>query len=794
MQLDPKHESFDLFSDQIIQDIWREKYAQPNERIPADTFLRVADFVYMHDTVEHRLKAYEAMCKGLWMPGGRILAGAGTSTDVTLMNCYVCRDIEDSIQGINAAMGDAMTTLSKYGGIGMNFGTIRPSGAAINRVGLKAPGPIVFMELWNAMSNTIMQAGHRRGAMMGVMPDTHPDLIHFINAKHEKGRLTNFNISVLISDAFMRAVAADVDWDLHFHVPPAQSASSDIKCRTFPSNGKIQYVYSTHKARDLWDMILKSTYEYSEPGVIFIDRINALNNLQYCEEISCTNPCGEQPLPPNGTCNLGAVNLARIVKNPYTLDAKLDIEMLQEVVRIGVRFLDNVINVTHYPLQEQKEEEFNKRRLGLGVSGLADMLGQMRISYNSPGAVALTAMVMQTIAEAAYSASAELASARGTFPLYDKKQCISFPQRLSYEVRVKIAEHGLRNGVILTVAPTGTTSILFGNISSGIEPVFQHHTKRKVWISNTDTKEYTSWGFGARFYNHCHKMTLMSLPDYLVTVDNVELKYHLKMQAACQEWVDASISKTINCPPDIPYSDFKSVYWQAYESGCKGCTTYRPSDVRGSVLEKVEEPKIVGESGVEITYPDPPIGIDIPPTTSSKGIKRPEVLMGCTYRINWPSLESGVYLTINECEGQPWEIFISSKDLKNVEWTTALCIMTSRNLRAGEDPQKIAEELKEIKGAHDGQWVNGKYYASIVMYIGELLAKHFQYLGTEDRHFSGRTEIASGDGYPRQDIVAEAKDIIRQEIGFMVCPRCSARMVKLEGCEKCTSCSYSKCG
>lgn len=783
MLLDSKHESFDLFSDQIIQDIWREKYAQPNERYPADTFLRVADFIYSKDSLDtkpYHSNAYAAMCKGLWMPGGRILAGAGTSTDVTLMNCYVCRDIEDSIQGINAAMGDAMTTLSKYGGIGMNFGTIRPSGASINRVGLKAPGPVVFMELWNSMSNTIMQAGHRRGAMMAVMPDWHPDLVNFINAKHEKGKLTNFNISVLISDAFMRAVENDAYWDLYFSVPPAQVPLSDIKCVKIQE--RTYYVYTTHKARDLWDMILKSTHKYSEPGVIFIDRVNALNNLQYCETISCTNPCGEQPLPPNGTCNLGAVNLARMVREPYTAVARFDYNILRQVVKVGVRFLDNVIDVTHYPLQEQKEEEFNKRRLGLGVSGLADMLAQLMIPYNSNRAVTLTAEVMKEIACTAYDTSAQLAQERGTFPLYRRDLLDKgFTKIFSPSLRDQISRSGLRNGVLLTVAPTGTTSILFGNISSGIEPVFQHRTKRKVWTSNTETKEYISYGFGARFFAHCMGLAdIDNLPDYMVTVDKVELPWHLKIQAASQKWVDASISKTINCPADITYDDFKQVYSEAYMSGCKGCTTYTPSDVRGAVLEKVEDEPKVAEPLQGVTF-----SVDVPKV---KTIKRPEVLMGCTYRINWPSLESGVYLTINECEGQPWEIFISSKDLKNVEWTTALCIMTSRNLRAGEDPQKIAEELKEIKGAHDGQWVDGKFYASIVMYIGELLAKHFQYLGTEDRYSSGRSEIASAN------LLAEAKDIIQNLHAIGVCPRCSARLVKIEGCEKCTSCSYSKCG
>ncbi len=785
MQLDPYHEEFNIFDDEIVQDVWADKYRFKDEETIQDTFLRVAETI-MPSASNELNPAYAAMCKGLWMPGGRILSGAGTNEDTTLMNCYVCQDIPDSIQGIQESLGQAMITLSRYGGIGMNFGTIRPSGAKINREGLKAPGPLDFMDLFHHMANTIMQAGHRRGAMMGVLPDHHPDLLKFVRAKQEKGRLTNFNVSVLISDEFMRALADDNRWRLWHEVSPAGGPQEIIRM----GDGAIKYVYATYRARDLWQLIMEATYEFSEPGVIFIDRINTLNNLSYCETINATNPCGEQPLPPNGTCNLGAINLARLIKSPFTDHANINWLLLDNLTRLGIRFLDSVIDVTKYPLPEQEKEEKAKRRLGLGISGLADAFAQMKIPYGHPKTVALTSEIMKNITRAAYEESIELAKEKGSFLLLhtDFSTTGFANQRLGNKLKAAISEHGIRNGVLLTIAPTGTTSILFGNISSGLEPVFAHQTKRKVIRANGKTEEYISEGFGARFYRYLAKRNDWStaLPEYMNEAKDVSPVQHIAIQAAAQEYVDASVSKTINVPEDFPFEQFQHIYEDAYDKGCKGCTTYRPSEVRGSILEPAERttPEIstlvnvdfaeaekrvlaMGKQGPEIFTGDD-IGML---ERFNKQTSRPERISGWTYKIVWPSLECSVFVTINDNAEEPWEIFIQSKDIRNVEWTTALSVMISRNWQLGDDPIMVADQLKQIRGSHDGQWVDGKYYGSLVAYIGELLQKHFT--GEEPKATSG--------------IELTTRDVPNP------CPKCGAPTKMEEGCKKCTSCTWSQC-
>ena len=412
--LDPSHSNLDLFAQEITQDIWKDKYRYDNESHPNESLRRVARAIYGDDDWD---AAYEAMAAGLWVPAGRIHAGAGTKKVVTLMNCYVCRTIDDSMVGIADALKDAMLTMQQGGGIGMDFSTLRPKRATLRRTGAPASGPLTFMDMWDAMCQTIMSAGSRRGAMMGTMIDSHPDLLEFIDAKKTAGRLTNFNLSILVSDAFMDAIRHDAEWSLYFHEPlldgnPLGTFEDD--------SGKTQYVYSIHPARELWDKITETTYAYSEPGIIFIDRINELNNLSGIEDIRCTNPCGEQPLPPWACCNLGANNLARMVMHPFSPQAFFNFELLQQITKIGVEFLDKVIDVTNYPLLEQKEEELSKRRIGLGITGLASAFTQMGLRYGSEESVVLARKIMRTIANEAYLTSTHLARDKGVFPLYSK--------------------------------------------------------------------------------------------------------------------------------------------------------------------------------------------------------------------------------------------------------------------------------------------------------------------------------------------------------------------------------------
>jgi len=518
-----------------------------------------------------------------------------------------------------------------------------------------------------------------------------------------------------------------------------------------------------------------------------------------------------------------------MVIDPFTPNARFNYVLLQDVVKVAVRFLDNVIDVTTYPLEEQRLEEIHKRRLGLGISGLADTLAQLCIPYGHNWAKEFTDKVMREIATTAYITSAHLAQERGPFPLYDKKlREKGFAFRLCHhepEVARLIDAYGLRNGVLLTIAPTGTTSILFGNISGGIEPVFAHNTKRTVWRADKTQHDYVSWGFGARFYMHCQgilfDITIPALPEYMNTAEQVTPKQHVQMQAAAQRWVDASVSKTINCPANMSFEDFQTCYMEAYRLDCKGCTTYRPSEVRGAVLKKVEDGMPVTPDGADIvvllqeaiyTYKDGiltqmPHIMDCPeitdeymaanplpsepltPETFTKQKKRPRVIVGCTYKIIWPSLEAGVFLTVNEHNGRPWEIFIQSKDLRAVEWITGVAVFGSMLLQTGVDPMLVASQLKQIQGAHDQAWVDGKHWPSLPAYIGHTLEEHFKQYKTGTSAQDDATLSAGAQVRPLGEPITPEGGIFVN----VACPKCSASMIYREGCTVCVSCGYSTC-
>jgi len=715
----------------------------------------------------------EAMQKGLWVPAGRIQAGAGTPNVVTLLNCFADRTIEDSMSGIADALKDAMLTMQQGGGIGMNFGTLRPSGAYLARTGAVASGPLPFMDMWNSMCGTIMSAGSRRGAMMAVMDCEHPDVVEFIKAKQEKDRLKNFNVSVLVSDAFIDAVKCDEDWYLGFNVPRKDNKHLFV-CEKETDDGDIEYwyAYSKWRARDLWNLIMKNTYEWSEPGVIFIDRINRRNNLAYCETIACTNPCGEQPLPPNGCCNLGAVNLARMVSNPFTLHAQFELDTLIQTTRVSVRFLDNVIDTTLYPLEAQAREEFAKRRIGVGITGLANCLAQLGLVYGSPEAQEATRMIMRTLRDHAYMQSALLAEERGAFPLYDPDAwAVGSPvvDSLPEEVKLAIKSHGVRNGVLLTIAPTGTTSLYIGNVSSGLEPVFAHKAQRNVRQADDTFKPYTVYDYGYLLWcsiKGYRPEDAVALPAFMVDHEDIPAHDHVMMQAACQEYVDASVSKTINCPQGISFEDFKDIYERAWESGCKGCTTYRYSEVRGAILSKGSTSVRSGEGAVDHVT-----------------LKRPEVLSGRTYKVKWPNADENYYITINDIAGKPFEVFITSTSSKYTDWTTALALMISAIMRKGGDISFIPTELAKVRSADDVAWVNERLYGSLVALIGETIGQHF----------AARDIQRAPSGVP--DVPSESKARIVMRQGGEWCPKCNQPTVyRQEGCDQCMNCDYSRCG
>lgn len=770
--IDPAHEGIDIYDEEnvLTMDIWRDKYRQGDESHPFDSMRRVVEGVYAKDSnKDAKRDALEAMQRGLWIPAGRIQAGAGTQNIVTLLNCYMCRDIEDSMSGIADALKDAMLTQQQGGGIGMNFSTLRPSGAFLRRTGAVASGPLPFMNMWDSMCQTIMSAGSRRGAMMAVMDCEHPDLVEFITAKHKKDVLTNFNMSVLITDAFLAAIESDEEWYLGFNIPRADGRHQFVVERDDRDVFEHWYAYSKWKARELWDLILENTYEWSEPGVIFIDRINGCNNLRYCETITGTNPCGEQPLPPNGCCNLGAVNLARMVKNPFTNDARFDFQLLGQIAALGTRFLDNVIDVTLYPLETQAKEEYAKRRIGIGITGLANALAQLEIRYGSDAAIEITDEIMDGLKNAVYNASNLLAKEREPFPLWDADRWGAgspVVSSLADGAIESIREHGMRNGVLLTIAPTGTTSLYAGNVSSGLEPVFLNKQQRNVRQKDNTFKPYVAYDYGYRLYCHVKRIIpdrASGLPEYMVTHEDLTVTEHVQMQAVCQKHIDASVSKTINCPQDITFEDFKAMYAYAYEMGCKGCTTYRFSETRGSILS--------AEADDTETPPIPQL------------IIRPEVLSGKTYRIRWPGDES-YYITINDVADKPFEVFVHSTSSKYTDWTTALSLMISAIFRKGGDVSFVPEELMKVRSAESAGFVDGRFYSSLVAVIGETIRKHLS-IG-DIQHSDEEPSNATENPKVQITLIASAG---------MTCPQCrQPALIRQEGCDICTSCTYSRCG
>ena len=562
----------------ISQQIWEMKYRLSAAETSLEmSFWRVANAVAAAEKPELRetyaLKFFELMADLRFLPAGRILAGAGTGRAVTLFNCFVMGKISDSIPGIFNGLNEAAQTLQQGGGIGHDFSTLRPKGALVHGVGADASGPLSFMDVWDAMCRTIMSAGARRGAMMGTLRCDHPDIEAFIEAKRDKTKLRNFNLSVLVTDGFMAAVKGDTAWPLIFD----------------------GVVYKTISARGLWQKIMKATYDYAEPGVIFIDRINAKNPLAYCEIISCTNPCGEQPLPAYGACLLGSLNLTRFVTAPFSAKAAIDLSALHSATLLAIRFLDNVVDVSNYPLPEQKREALNKRRLGLGVTGLADALLMCGLRYGSNEAAERAALCMKTIRDAALESSTALAKEKGSFPLFNADHYLAtdYAQGLSDEQRASIKSSGLRNGLLTSIAPTGTISLLAGNVSSGIEPIFNAGYERN--IINPDGSHRTEMleDYAVALW----RSRANGLPPEFVTVDDLKPIDHLKMASAVQPFVDSSISKTVNVPEMIDFESFTSVYEEAYALGLKGCTTFRPNEITGSILKSAPQKELCPSCG-----------------------------------------------------------------------------------------------------------------------------------------------------------------------------------------------------
>src|SRR5512144_284913 len=710
----------------VSQQIWDMKYrlktldGEPLDKTIDDTWRRVAaEFARPEaNPAIWEERFFQAMQDFKFLPAGRILSGAGSGRRVTLFNCFVMGDIPDDMAGIFEHLKQAALTMQQGGGIGYDFSTLRPKGAPVKGVGADASGPLSFMDVWDAMCRTIMSAGSRRGAMMAVMRCDHPDIEAFIEAKRERGRLRMFNLSVLVTDGFMQAVKEDGPWELTFE----------------------GVAYKSLKARELWDKIMRATYAYAEPGVVFIDRINRRNNLWYCETIHGTNPCGEQPLPPYGTCLLGSINLASLVEDPFGPEAHIDGERLAELTAVAVRMMDNVIEVSRYPLPEHEAEARAKRRIGLGVTGLADALILCGARYGGREAVRLTEEWMRTIQRAAYLASADLARAKGAFPLFDRDRYLAGETvaALDDDVRAVIAAHGIRNALLTSVAPTGTVSLFAEIYSLWLHAVFRFRNARNVLMPDGSRREEEVSDHAYRLFRRL-KGDGAPLPEYFIDAQSLSPGDHLVMQAAVQAYVDSSISKTINCPEGIPFEDFKDIYQKAYELGCKGCTTYRPNEITGAVLEVKAKgeaaaaqaelplrapmtsarPKDLGDSGAIVQMFRP--------------LDRPEALPGKTYKVRWPESDHAIYITLNDIvqdgRRRPFEVFINSKNMEHFAWTVALTRMISAVFRRGGDVSFVVEEMKAVFDPRGGAWMDGRYGPSLLAASGDVIERHMIEIG-----------------------------------------------------------------
>ena len=895
----------------IAEEIWGMKYqlknadGTPIDKSVYDTQCRIADALAQAEKPAERQSwavKFESILYGFkFLPAGRITAGAGSNRNVTLSNCFTMDTIQDDLGDIYRNLREAALTMKEGGGIGYDFSTLRPTGSLVKGVAADSSGPLPFMDNWDSMCRTIMSAGERRGAMMATMICTHPDIYKFIEAKRDPARLRKFNMSILVTDAFMEAVKTDDSWDLQF-------------------NGEI---YKTVSARDLWNTMMQATYDYAEPGVIFIDRVNRDHNIGYLETIATTNPCftgdtkvwtsegpvsfkelaesgdtvsvltqddegsivfrdmrnprmtqesapiftvtfdndtsidctgnhefflpngskcradnlqegqsvaavydpleplgyvaptcqyvsyvtktdreepvycgtvddtarffvalgnsdgvlvsncGEKPMGPYASCLLSSVNLSQFVEDPFGSNAHLDVASLVEIVSIGVRMMDNVVDVGRFPLEAQLVKAKADRQLGLGITGMADMLAMVGIRYGSDEAAEYSETVMKQIHLAAYKTSISLAREKGAFPNFDADGFLrdgTAASRLPTEMQNDIANGGIRNALLTSIAPTGTISLYANNVSSGIEPSFAHEYTR-----NVTQKDGTYAGQRVTSYAKAIWEQLNGrgtpMPNYCVTTADLTPSEHIKMQAAVQKWVDSSISKTVNVPEDIPFGDFTNVYMEAYDLGCKGCTTYRPNDITGSILT-TDEPTKEGK--------------ETPISSSVEPMERPDSLEGSTYKLKWPGDEHATYVTINDYHDGtrvvPFEIFINSKNMGYHQWVSALTRMISAVFRRGGDVSFVVEELKAVFDPNGGMFFKQKFVPSIIAAIGGVIEDHMKRTGYD---------TGSETALP---IPEEVEVTSVPQTSGKYCPKChSTNYIMTSGCDTCFDCGHSKC-
>ncbi|MFH1496145.1 MAG: adenosylcobalamin-dependent ribonucleoside-diphosphate reductase [Pseudomonadota bacterium] len=580
----------------ISRKVWEEKYRyhEPGEMRDAnieDTWRRVARALAAVEQPEcvdkWAARFYDLLRNFKFLPGGRILAGADTRHRVTLFNCFVMGGVEDSIAGIFEALKESALTMQQGGGIGLDFSTLRPHGMVAQQVGAEASGPLSFMHIWDSMCSTIFSTGARRGAMMATLSCDHPDIEAFIDAKRNPQSLRHFNLSVLVSDAFMAAVELDAEWPLLFPLAQGEEVSGEVVERHWPGSAVPQMCHVSRrvKARELWERLMRSAYDSAEPGVIFIDRVNQQNNLWYCEHISATNPCGEIPLPAYGACDLGSLNLTRFVNQPFSTGASLDLDGISEAAALATRMLDNVYEASHFPLPQQAFVARATRRLGLGITGLADALVMLGLRYGSPESLRCADEIMGRICHAAYRTSARLAQEKGAFPKLELESYLqgAFVKKLPTDIQNEIRKHGMRNSHLTAIAPAGTISLLAGNVSSGLEPVYDWQFQRTVRTVDGSLVTFKTQDYAYKLFRALYGEDVPLPPAFLTAAELLPAD-HLAMQAVLQNHVDNAISKTVNVSQGLDFSAFSDLYQHAYHLGLKGCTVFRPNTVTGQVL------------------------------------------------------------------------------------------------------------------------------------------------------------------------------------------------------------------